>query len=257
MSTEGAAPRAGEVRSQPEVTLMTEELVEREKERSAPDPSSLLGLLRRIHGLQCAGDEIALLAAAADVFSGVLGSAPSAVGIVHEGGVDCRLGTAAAGSAAESLRRAISEGLPVLDARAHGAAALPVRGRGERTVGALYVAHPAMTRPAGPTFEAVRVAAEVVVLASLDLAGRAGQAADPRDGGAPSGITSLHDAKLAFERRVLEARLRECRGNVAAAARSLDMDRGQLSRLIKKHHLDRGRPPRVTGAPPGPGPEAT
>ena len=49
----------------------------------------------------------------------------------------------------------------------------------------------------------------------------------------------LHDAKLAFERRLLQLRLAEARGNVAAAARALDMDRGQLSRLMRKHSLDR------------------
>ena len=49
----------------------------------------------------------------------------------------------------------------------------------------------------------------------------------------------LHDAKLGFERRLLQVRLAAAKGNVAAAARALDMDRGQLSRLMRKHRLDR------------------
>jgi ActR/RegA family two-component response regulator len=31
----------------------------------------------------------------------------------------------------------------------------------------------------------------------------------------------------------------ECHGNIAAAARTLKMDRGQLSRLLKKHRVDK------------------
>ena len=65
----------------------------------------------------------------------------------------------------------------------------------------------------------------------------------PGDGSAAAAVApksmSLHDAKLAFEHRLLQLRLYDARGNVAAAARSLGMDRGQLSRLMRKHNLDR------------------
>ena len=44
----------------------------------------------------------------------------------------------------------------------------------------------------------------------------------------------------------------EARGNVAAAARALDMDRGQLSRLMRKHSLDRAAF-RATGPEPNRG----
>jgi hypothetical protein len=58
---------------------------------------------------------------------------------------------------------------------------------------------------------------------------------------APVGGMSLRQAKFAFERRLIDARLRDAAGNIAAAARSLDMDRGQLSRLLKKHGIEKGR----------------
>lgn len=48
---------------------------------------------------------------------------------------------------------------------------------------------------------------------------------------------SLTDAKRAFEHWLICTRLKESRGNIAAAARSLQMDRGQLSRLVKRHEL--------------------
>jgi hypothetical protein len=61
------------------------------------------------------------------------------------------------------------------------------------------------------------------------------------DSHAPVGGMSLRQAKFAFERRLIDARLRDAGGNIAAAARSLDMDRGQLSRLLKKHGVEKSR----------------
>lgn len=58
---------------------------------------------------------------------------------------------------------------------------------------------------------------------------------------APVGGMSLRQAKFAFEQRLIDARLRDAGGNIAAAARSLDMDRGQLSRLLKKHGIEKDR----------------
>lgn len=45
-------------------------------------------------------------------------------------------------------------------------------------------------------------------------------------------------AKRAFERWLISARLAHTNGNIAAAARALRMDRGQLSRLVKRHNID-------------------
>ena len=45
-------------------------------------------------------------------------------------------------------------------------------------------------------------------------------------------------AKRAFERWLICARLHKSSGNIAAAARALKMDRGQLSRLVKRHKID-------------------
>ena len=50
---------------------------------------------------------------------------------------------------------------------------------------------------------------------------------------------SLRDARRFFERRLLNARLNEANGNIARAARSLEMDRGQLSRMLKRFGIDR------------------
>lgn len=53
------------------------------------------------------------------------------------------------------------------------------------------------------------------------------------------GTLSLCESKCNYERRLIRARLREARGNIALAARSLNMDRGQLSRLLKKYAVDK------------------
>ena len=49
---------------------------------------------------------------------------------------------------------------------------------------------------------------------------------------------ALSEAKRAFERWFIKARLSATSGNIAAAARLLSMDRGQLSRLVKRHGID-------------------
>lgn len=54
-----------------------------------------------------------------------------------------------------------------------------------------------------------------------------------------AGTISLSDAKRAFEGWLIRARLEDSRGNIAAAARTLMMDRGQLSRLVKRHGIDK------------------
>lgn len=54
-----------------------------------------------------------------------------------------------------------------------------------------------------------------------------------------AGDDSLVHAKRSFERELIASRLSECGGNIAAAARSLNMDRGQLSRLVKRHEINK------------------
>lgn len=56
----------------------------------------------------------------------------------------------------------------------------------------------------------------------------------------PAGL-SLRESKRLYERRLIRTRLREAKGNIASAARSLHMDRGQLSRLLKKHGIDKSQ----------------
>jgi hypothetical protein len=214
---------------------MTDELVERAAARkSVSSEGRLVEVLESVQRLRAATGEDEILAGARSVFGALLGSAPATLRIVHDGGVTRRIGSEAQAEAvAAAIDQASHQGLPVLDDRAPGGVALPVRPV-DRVEGVVYVGHPDAARSTGTDLAALRLAAAVVVGASLDLERRRVQAADlPR-------TISLHDAKLAFERRMLQARLDEARGNVAAAARSLDMDRGQLSRLMKKHNLDRG-----------------
>lgn len=72
-------------------------------------------------------------------------------------------------------------------------------------------------------------------------------------GAIPPGL-SLRDSKRQFEHQLIKTRVRDAKGNIAAAARSLDMDRGQLSRLLKKHSIDKidFKPGRRTSATPPP-----
>lgn len=50
---------------------------------------------------------------------------------------------------------------------------------------------------------------------------------------------SLRDARRFFEKRLVTTRLQTANGNIAAAARTLGMDRGQLSRMLKRYGIDR------------------
>jgi DNA-binding NtrC family response regulator len=136
------------------------------------------------------------------------------------------------------MDRAAVEGLPVLDGHPPRGVALPIPGQG-RSVGAVYVAHSGAGAHGGTELELLKILAAHLGAASMDLARRE-TPEDPATAAtaAPKGL-SLHDAKLAFECRLLQLRLAEAKGNVAAAARALDMDRGQLSRLMRKHHIDR------------------
>jgi hypothetical protein len=214
---------------------MTEELTQRETVSGAETLAArLLEAGRRLHS---ATDENGLGQAAFDVFSVVVGAPPETIRVAHDGGVSRRFGADDGAEAADSLlARATHDGLPVVDGHPVRALAVPVQLAG-RTVGAVYVAHPGLGNRFAGGFELLKAIAAHLGTASMALAKRE---TDPAE--AAVGVTraaSLHDAKLAFERRLLQLRLAEARGNVAAAARALDMDRGQLSRLMRKHSLDR------------------
>jgi hypothetical protein len=231
---------------------MTEELTEREGARRGSVETSPTRLLEAAHRMYAAADEAALGVAIAGFFALLLGAPPVAVRIAHDSKLSRRFGAETLNESVNGLLdRARGEGLPVLDGQPPIGIALPVASGG-RTVAAVYVAHAEIKhRAGGHDLEMLRIAAAHVGAASAAL--RAREA--PVDPAAAAGVfghaRSLHDAKLAFEHRLLEIRLNDARGNVAAAARALGMDRGQLSRLMRKHQLDRAafRGPRVPPSP--------
>jgi hypothetical protein len=221
--------------------VMTDELTQREAGRkpSQSEGSLALRLLEAVWRLRAAGDERSFAAAAIDAVAGLLGSAPAAIRIVHEIAVSRRFGASSAADGVDGLLdRAAIEGLPVLDGHPPRGVALPIPGAG-RAVGAVYLAHSGAAANGGTELELLKMIAAHVGAASIELSKR--EAPENPAGAAtaaPRGL-SLHDSKLAFERRLLQLRLSEAKGNVAAAARALDMDRGQLSRLMRKHQIDR------------------
>lgn len=233
--------------------MADEQLTQREGARRTVADGSPVRLLEAAHRLHAASDEHALGTAIADFFALLLGAPPVAVRIEHDIAVVRRFGAETLNDSVNALLgRARSENLPVLDGHPPLGIALPISAAG-RTIGALYVAHPEVRhRAGGPDLEILRVAAAHIGTASVAL--RAREAPSDPSAAAPvfGRARSLHDAKLAFERRLLEIRLHEARGNVAAAARALGMDRGQLSRLMRKHAMDRAsfKPLRTPPTPP-------
>jgi len=51
------------------------------------------------------------------------------------------------------------------------------------------------------------------------------------------GVTSLKQAKAAFEKEFIVAQLKRFAGNVMNTALALDMDRPNLYKLIKRHKI--------------------
>jgi hypothetical protein len=229
-------------------TAMTDELVERESARNATaEPVGMAWMLEVVYRLHTAMEEEGLLSAAAAAFAALLGSAPTTVRVRHDAGVPRRMSPEALGDAVIAIMdRAKSQGLPVIDDHPPGGVALPVSSS-DRTIGAVYVAHPGAGRAKGPGLDLLKIVAAHVAAASSTFELRRSAMASPATGESVPRDLSLREAKLEFERRLLQVRLDAARGNVAAAARSLDMDRGQLSRLMKKHALDRAafRPART------------
>jgi hypothetical protein len=161
------------------------------------------------------------------------------VRIAHEGAAQRRTAPPPLGESVEaSMDRAMREGIPVIDPKPPQGTAFPIK-RGDRGIGAVYFVHPAASGANGEAFEVLRLVAAHVGAASVSLRQRQEASASPFGIDSVPGTMSLRDAKFEFESRLLQVRLDGVRGNVASAARSLDMDRGQLSRLMKKHSLDR------------------
>jgi len=140
------------------------------------------------------------------------------------------------------IDKAIESGTPVVDGQgADRHVAVPL-GAGNRRVGALYIGVSELEARVGNTYLdllgllgrhiglAVDNATHVRDMAMVSAVGA--------EEAIPSGL-SLRESKRMFERRLIRTRLRESRGNIASAARSLDMDRGQLSRLLKKHGINK------------------
>lgn len=110
----------------------------------------------------------------------------------------------------------------------YGAVLLDVSGL-EKRFGGLYVDLLALiSRHLGLALDNCRR------IAGLGIMAEGGEAAAP-----PSSGVSFKAAREGFERSLIIARLREAGGNIAVAARSLEMDRGQLSRLLKRYGIDK------------------
>ena len=130
----------------------------------------------------------------------------------------------------------------VFDGQGDGRHVAVPLGAGNRCVGALYVAVQGPERRMGDAYldllgllgrqigSALHNGAQARDLAMVSAVGS--------EEAVPAGL-SLRESKRLYERRLVKSRLAESRGNIAAAARSLDMDRGQLSRLLKKHGVDK------------------
>lgn len=220
---------------------MTDELTQREVARKSPFvEGNSTRLLEATHRLHAASDEGALGSAISAFFVALLGTPPIAVRITHDVAVARRFGAEhLTESAGGLLERARQDGIPVIDGQPPIGVALPIHAAG-RIVGAVYVAHPEVKhRLGGSDLDLLRAAAAHVGCASVALRTREAPGDPKTAAGIVASAQSLHDAKLAFEHRLLELRLHDARGNVAAAARALGMDRGQLSRLMRKHNLER------------------
>lgn len=199
----------------------------------------------RLHNLM---DPERLLPQVPEVLRGILGTCAGALIVRHEGhdtvhpigAFDSE--TAQRPHVKTIVDKAIESGTPVVDGQgADRHVAVPL-GAGNRRIGALYVGvHELEERIGNAYLDLLGLLGRQIGLA-LDNAAHIRDMAMVSAVGAedaiPAGL-SLRESKRLFERRLVRTRLRESRGNIAAAARSLDMDRGQLSRLLKKHGIDK------------------
>lgn len=141
-----------------------------------------------------------------------------------------------------SAHKAMEAGAPVIDGQGTSRGVAVGLGVGARSVGALYVLVSDLERRLGSAYlDVLSVLGKHLGMALdnafhlRDLRLTSGRSEEESEAGG----LSLADAKRAYEKKLVRARLRDARGNIAAAARSLEMDRGQLSRLLKKHGIDK------------------
>jgi len=199
----------------------------------------------RLHNL---ADPDRLLAQVAEVLRSVIGRCQGVV-VVRQDGKDTSHpfgGLEAEGArshqVAVAIDKAIESGTPVVDgAGPQRHVAIPL-GAGNRRIGALFIGVADLENRLGSGYlDLLSLLGRHIGLA-LDNASHVQDMALVSAVGAedviPTGL-SLRESKRLFERRLIRTRLRESRGNIASAARSLDMDRGQLSRLLKKHGIDK------------------
>ncbi|NRA94848.1 MAG: hypothetical protein HRU14_01420 [Planctomycetes bacterium] len=199
----------------------------------------------RLHNLM---DPERLLLQVPEVLRGTLGACVGALIVRHEGedavhpigAFDVQ--TVQRPHVKTVIDKSIESGSPVVDGQGVDRHVAVPLGAGNRRIGALYVGVHALEERIGNAYLdllgllgrqiglALDNAAHVRDMASVSAVGV--------EDAIPSGL-SLRESKRLFERRLVRARLRESRGNIAAAARSLDMDRGQLSRLLKKHGINK------------------
>ena len=137
------------------------------------------------------------------------------------------------------LDRVMAAGLPILDGPGGTRGVGVPLAAGSEVLGAIQLQTAASAARLG-----------TATLDLLVLLGRHAAVALRRVGGLAAGealttedlldsTTTLREARRIFESRLVSWRLGASRGNIAAAARSLDMDRGQLSRLLKRHGIDK------------------
>jgi hypothetical protein len=141
----------------------------------------------------------------------------------------------------DAMAKATESGSPVIDGVGSDRALVVPMTTGLSVHGVLVVGVSALEERFGPSYvDLVALLARHLGLAFengrrlADLGGDAGTEVDLP----PEGV-SFRDAKAAFERRLIRTRFLEAGGNIASAARSLGMDRGQLSRLLKRFGFGR------------------
>lgn len=222
--------------------------LERARDAGEPKPQVWRQIAESALRLHVLAEPEKLLPVAADVLRQIIGPCTGIIALKLEsldvrhpfGGREADAANAA--SINLVLTKAMESGQTVVDGQGPGrAVAIPLQADA-RQIGALYVANAEFERRFGASYLEVLMPLGKHVAAAFANALRAGGAAGGAEAAGeeavPPGL-SLSESKRAFERRLVRARLRDARGNIASAARSLGMDRGQLSRLLKKHGVDK------------------
>lgn len=209
-----------------------------------PRPQSLrqiLDGLLKVQEPEAAGTGFG--AAATELFRTVLGVPSTLVLHSHETKEHLHFGTREAEASASTalpglVAKAIEAEQAVLDGSgSQRIVVVPILGLA-RSHGAFVVPTPELERRFGAAYLETLIQVGRYLGRAFESQVRTRTLTGGAPGTADSG-RSLADAKQVFEKGLIAERLSEARGNIAAAARSLDMDRGQLSRLLKKHGIDK------------------